>query len=227
MLAGALACRSGGGGNIGNGISDRPWRPDGGRYRPGGRPPGVGGGVAGVPAWEAVSAAGQVSEAELAAGQVSEAVSTDRPPARGQQRDLRHDLQFGQQSTVPSAVRAPAKTAVTTVKTADATRETAVAAWPKGMVAAATEAASAKAASTSVETSSKAAPAIVQMAKQDNIMLEPEIGSPSPATGVGFYRFVYNGGERAYVGVIAQEVQRVLPDAVARGQDGYLRVFYD
>jgi hypothetical protein len=27
--------------------------------------------------------------------------------------------------------------------------------------------------------------------------------------------------------VIAQEVQRVMPYAVVRGQDGYLRVFYD
>ena len=39
----------GGGGNIGNGIVDRPWRPDGGRYRPGGRPPGAGGGIGGRP----------------------------------------------------------------------------------------------------------------------------------------------------------------------------------
>jgi hypothetical protein len=45
--------------------------------------------------------------------------------------------------------------------------------------------------------------------------------------GLGFYRFVYNGGEKAYVGVIAQEVQRVIPQAVVRGRDGYLRVFYD
>jgi Protein of unknown function (DUF3300)/Chaperone of endosialidase len=45
--------------------------------------------------------------------------------------------------------------------------------------------------------------------------------------GLGFYRFVYNGGERAYVGVIAQEVQTVMPDAVARGRDGYPRVFYE
>ena len=37
----------GGGGNIN--IGDRPWRPDGGHYRPGGRPPGVGGGVGGRP----------------------------------------------------------------------------------------------------------------------------------------------------------------------------------
>jgi hypothetical protein len=45
--------------------------------------------------------------------------------------------------------------------------------------------------------------------------------------GLGFYRFVYNGGDRAYVGVMAQEVQAVVPHAVVRGDDGYLRVRYD
>src|SRR5262245_15179318 len=45
--------------------------------------------------------------------------------------------------------------------------------------------------------------------------------------GLGFYRFVYNGGDKAYVGVMAQEVQTVRPDTVVRGRDGYLRVFYD
>jgi len=45
--------------------------------------------------------------------------------------------------------------------------------------------------------------------------------------GIGLYRFVYNGGHKLYVGVIAQEVQAVRPDAVMRGRDGYLRVFYD
>ena len=45
--------------------------------------------------------------------------------------------------------------------------------------------------------------------------------------GIGFYRFVYNGGHTAYVGVMAQEVQAVMPQAVTRGRDGYLRVFYD
>jgi hypothetical protein len=44
--------------------------------------------------------------------------------------------------------------------------------------------------------------------------------------GLGFYRFSYNGSEKAYVGVMAQEVQTVAPDAVARGSDGYLRVYY-
>ena len=45
--------------------------------------------------------------------------------------------------------------------------------------------------------------------------------------GLGFYRFSYVGSERAYVGVMAQEVQAVMPEAVVRGRDGYLRVFYD
>jgi hypothetical protein len=45
--------------------------------------------------------------------------------------------------------------------------------------------------------------------------------------GLGFYRFRYNGSDRAYVGVMAQEVQSVLPSAVARDRDGYLTVSYD
>ena len=45
--------------------------------------------------------------------------------------------------------------------------------------------------------------------------------------GIGFYRFTYNGGRTAYVGVMAQEVQAIMPEAVIRGRDGYLRVFYN
>jgi hypothetical protein len=45
--------------------------------------------------------------------------------------------------------------------------------------------------------------------------------------GLGYYRFVYNGGNEAYVGVMAQEVAAVMPDAVITGSDGYLRVRYD
>jgi hypothetical protein len=45
--------------------------------------------------------------------------------------------------------------------------------------------------------------------------------------GLGFYRFAYHGSDRAYVGVMAQEVQPVAPEAVVRGRDGYLRVRYD
>ena len=45
--------------------------------------------------------------------------------------------------------------------------------------------------------------------------------------GLGFYRFSYNGSDKAYVGVMAQEVEAVMPNAVVRGSDGYLRVYYD
>jgi hypothetical protein len=45
--------------------------------------------------------------------------------------------------------------------------------------------------------------------------------------GIGFYRFVYNGGDTVYVGVLAQEVQSLMPEAVRRARDGFLRVSYD
>jgi Protein of unknown function (DUF3300)/Chaperone of endosialidase len=45
--------------------------------------------------------------------------------------------------------------------------------------------------------------------------------------GLGFYRFSYVGSDKAYVGVMAQDVQTVMPEAVVRGRDGYLRVYYD
>jgi hypothetical protein len=47
------------------------------------------------------------------------------------------------------------------------------------------------------------------------------------SNGIGIYRFVYNGDERKYVGVIAQDVMRIKPSAVTRGRDGYLRVRYE
>ena len=45
--------------------------------------------------------------------------------------------------------------------------------------------------------------------------------------GLGFYRFRYNDSEIVYVGVMAQEVQTIMPAAVVRGSDGYLWVSYD
>jgi hypothetical protein len=45
--------------------------------------------------------------------------------------------------------------------------------------------------------------------------------------GLGFYRFSYNGSNKAYVGVIAQDVQQVMPEAVVRGRDGFLWVYYE
>jgi len=78
------------------------------------------------------------------------------------------------------------------------------------------------------------------MAEQHDIVLQGDVRSPPAASarlprhraaakaatlhnGLGFYRFSYLGSDKAYVGVIAQEVQAILPAAVTRGRDGYLR----
>jgi Chaperone of endosialidase len=53
---------------------------------------------------------------------------------------------------------------------------------------------------------------IIQVARLDN--------------GLGLYRYRYKWSNQAYVGVMAQEVELVRPDAVVRGADGYLRVDY-
>jgi hypothetical protein len=46
--------------------------------------------------------------------------------------------------------------------------------------------------------------------------------------GIGIYRFQYNGNDHTtYVGVMAQEVAKIVPSAVSRSRDGYLRVNYD
>ena len=44
--------------------------------------------------------------------------------------------------------------------------------------------------------------------------------------GLGWYRFAYTGGTKTYVGVMAQEVQKIAPTAVMRGSDGVLSVDY-
>lgn len=47
------------------------------------------------------------------------------------------------------------------------------------------------------------------------------------ANGLAYYSFRYRGEQGAYVGVMAQEVQAIAPDAVVRDQEGHLRVLYD
>jgi hypothetical protein len=44
--------------------------------------------------------------------------------------------------------------------------------------------------------------------------------------GIGLYRYRYRWSDQLYVGVIAQQVAEIVPDAVVRGADGYLRVDY-
>lgn len=44
--------------------------------------------------------------------------------------------------------------------------------------------------------------------------------------GLSLYRFRYLWSDTYYVGVMAQEVEQIMPDAVVRAPDGYLRVNY-
>jgi hypothetical protein len=48
----------------------------------------------------------------------------------------------------------------------------------------------------------------------------------SACNGLQLYRYRYAWSDRLYVGVLAQEVLEVAPNAVSRGADGYLRVHY-
>jgi hypothetical protein len=61
----------------------------------------------------------------------------------------------------------------------------------------------------------------------DSRLKEAVVPLKQLANGVALYRFRYRGDAEVYVGVIAQEVARLIPDAVVRGDDGYLRVDYD
>jgi hypothetical protein len=48
----------------------------------------------------------------------------------------------------------------------------------------------------------------------------------SHPAGFGIYQFKYLWSDIEYVGVMAQEVRRTMPNAVVRGADGFLRVDY-
>jgi hypothetical protein len=64
--------------------------------------------------------------------------------------------------------------------------------------------------------------------RRSDIMLKHDIVLLSHLrNGLNLYRFTYNGSTKPYVGVIAQEVRQIWPDAVERGNDGYLRVHYE
>ena len=45
--------------------------------------------------------------------------------------------------------------------------------------------------------------------------------------GYNLYRYRYLWSEQFYVGVMAQEVQAIMPQAVLEGDDGFLRVRYN
>lgn len=58
-------------------------------------------------------------------------------------------------------------------------------------------------------------------AKQDVTFLDDDRGD-----GIAHYLFRYRDAPEWYIGVLAQEVAQVYPDAVTTGEDGYFRVNY-
>jgi predicted NAD/FAD-binding protein len=46
------------------------------------------------------------------------------------------------------------------------------------------------------------------------------------ANGIKLYRYQYRWGDTVYVGVMAQEVAAIVPEAVSQDADGYFRVDY-
>ena len=60
-----------------------------------------------------------------------------------------------------------------------------------------------------------------------DIRLKRDIAQVGEHNGINLYRFRYLWSYTTYVGVMAQEVAAVKPDAVSRGADGYLRVHYE
>ncbi len=216
----------GGGGNIN--ISDRPWRPDSGRYRPGGRPPGVGGGgrpgvgagVGGRP-----GLGGGIGGGPGPGGGANRPTARPRPAARPAARPgtrrpaARHAARPG---TRRPAVR-PAARPRTRPPTRPGKHRPAGGGFRGGH----------RAFRPGGHSGFRGGfhggrGGFRGGRRRSDFRLKHEITLLGHLNnGLGFYRFVYNGGQRAYVGVIAQEVQRVVPDAVTRGRDGYLRVHYD
>jgi hypothetical protein len=71
------------------------------------------------------------------------------------------------------------------------------------------------------------APAISIIVLESDIRLKRDITQVGELdSGIGLYRYRYLWSDTIYVGVMAQEVAEVMPEAVQRGADGYMRVDY-
>jgi hypothetical protein len=67
-----------------------------------------------------------------------------------------------------------------------------------------------------------------KFASCSDIRLKRDIGALGRLdSGIELYRFRYKWSDKIYVGVMAQDVARVVPSDVIRGRDGYLRVNYN
>ncbi|MDI9847539.1 DUF3300 domain-containing protein [Rhodoblastus sp. 17X3] len=227
--------------NIGNSISSRPWAPDAGRYRPGGRPGGVGGagrpgGIGGVGGVGGVGRPGGI-------GGVGGAGGVGRPGGIGG-AGSRPGAGVGKPGRLPNAGARPS---TRPAGRQGAPRAAHRVAGPRRAVS--------RPASLGMPGGYRGGPRGFhgggmraggfhggggrggfrggggrgggRGGRRSDLRLKHDVTLLGVMpNGLGLYRFIYNGGHKAYVGVIAQEVRGVMPDAVFRAKDGYLRVEY-
>ena len=227
-LVSGLACPIGGGGNIN--IGGRPWRPDGGHYRPGGRPPGVGGGVGGRPGLGGgiggrPGPGGGVGGRPGLGGGVGGPISRPKPAARPTARlATRPATRHGKRPAARPA-RRPAGGGLR-YGGHRGFRPGGYGGFHGGRGGFRGGFHGGRGGfhggRGGFRGGGRGGGRRSDFRLKHEIILLGHLNN-----GPGFYRFVYNGGEEAYVGVIAQEVQKVIPQAVVRDRDGYLRVFYN
>ena len=242
----------GGGGNIN--IGDRPWRPDGGRYRPGGRPPGVGGGVGGRPGLGGgvggrpglgggvggrpglgggvggrPGLGGGVGGRPGLGGGVGGPVSRPKPATRPATRPAaRHGNRPAARPAHRPAARPAHRPAGGNLRYGGhrGFRPGGYGGFHGGRGGFRGGFHGGRGGfhggRGGFRGGGRGGGRRSDFRLKHEIILLGHLNN-----GLGFYRFVYNGGEKAYVGVIAQEVQKVIPQAVVRDRDGYLRVFYN
>ena len=87
--------------------------------------------------------------------------------------------------------------------------------------------AASKAASNAASKAASSAASNVRVPVPSDIRLKQDLAVVGrTADGLRLYRYRYIGDDTVYVGVMAQEVAERRPDAVARGEDGYLQIDY-
>jgi hypothetical protein len=223
-------------GNIGNGIANRPWAPDAGRYRPGGRPGGIGGvgrpgGVGGVGRPGGIGGVGGVGRPGGVGGVgrpggIGGVGGVGRPggiggrpgvnrPGRPRRAAARPSTRPARQGARRPAHRGAPRGAYGGYRGGPrGFHGGGFRGGPRGFHGGGMRAGGFRGGGRGG-------------GRRSDLRLKHDVARLGVMpNGLGFYRFLYNGGHKAFVGVIAQEVKVVMPEAVFRAKDGYLRVEY-
>jgi hypothetical protein len=98
--------------------------------------------------------------------------------------------------------------------------------WVKPVVESVIVPAHAAASPATTTTTTTPAPTTTREATSDIRLKRDIVDVGHLENGIGLYRYRYIWSDQVYVGVMAQEVAEIVPDAVVYGDDGYLRVDY-